>query len=105
MKYGDTSGLEDDDEEEDNKKDINTIINKYESDIMILKTNKEKNNGEKVHNNLIDNKNSDITSQYSKRTKNTSKFSYKSSRYENDNIKIYDDDLNKIFQVALEINQ
>ena len=40
MKNGISSGMEDDEEEED-KKDIDKIINKYESKLMILKINKE----------------------------------------------------------------
>ena len=94
MKNRISSGMEDDEEEED-KKDINKIINKYESKLMILKNNKEDVFNEKTHNNIIDNKNSDIISQNSGRTKYTSKFSDKSGKYKNNNIKIFDEDLNK----------
>ena len=95
MKNGISSGMEDDEEEED-KKDINKIISKYESKLMILKINKEEEfNNEKTHNNIIENKNSDIISQNSIGTKYTSKFSDKSGKYENNNIKIFDEDLNK----------
>ena len=65
------------DDNEENPKDINNIINKYESNLMIFKKD-----------------NSEITSQNSKRTKNTSNFSV-SNKYRNDNIKILEEDFNK----------
>ena len=80
MKYSQSSGVEDD---EDNKKDINFIIEKYKS----YSENKIKSNDN------IENKASYITSQYWKRTKNSSSITDKSNQ--NSNIKIFEEDLNK----------
>jgi hypothetical protein len=71
MQCHNISDFEDDENE---PKNINNIINKYESKMMILNSNK---NNNKI-NDMIDNKSSDFTSQNSRRTKN-SNFSHKNS--------------------------
>ena len=89
-----TSSIVGGDLEEEDPNDINKIIKKYESNIMILNNNKSENIIKKDE--LIDRKNTDFTSQYSKRTKNSSNNSDKT--YENNNninMKLYEEDLNK----------
>ena len=72
MQCHNISDFEDDENE---PKNINNIINKYESKLMNLNSNKNK---DKV-NNIIENKSNDLISQYSKRTKNSSNFSHQFS--------------------------
>ena len=89
MKYSQFSGVEDyAEDDEDQKKDIKGIINKYE-----LNNYNNYSENKIISNDNIENKNSDIISQYSKRTKNSSNFIDKSNL--NNNIIIYVDDLNK----------
>ena len=72
MQCHNMSDFEDDESE---PKNINNIINKYESKMVILSSNQ---NNNKI-NDIIDNKSSDLTSQNSKRTKNSSKFTHENS--------------------------
>ena len=91
MNFPNISGT--DIENDDCNDDINRIIQKYESNIMILNNNK---NETKIKNNeIIQHKNTDFTSQHSKRTKNSSNNSDKNYENNNINIKLYEDDLNK----------
>ena len=83
----------DDLKEEEDSNNINTIINKYESQFMTLKNNK-KNFNNKSNNNISDSQINDSISHNSKRTKNTSSISDKVSK-NNKNIKIFEEDLNK----------
>ena len=84
MQCHNISDFEDD---ESDPKNINNIINKYESKIENLADNKNKN---KI-NDIIDNKSSDFTSQNSRRTKNSSNFSQKNKI---GNIKVLIEDSN-----------
>ena len=79
-------------EEEDFSKDINKIINKYSSKIIDINNNTIKK--------LIDNKDSEFTSQYSKRTKNSSNFSEKINK-NNNIIQIDEEDINKNISSSL----
>ena len=92
MKTSTTVG---DDFEEEDPNDINKIIKKYESNIMILNNNKTGNKNKIKNDDLITHKNSDCTSQNSKRTKNSSNNSEKTYENNNINMKLYEEDLNK----------
>ena len=91
MQCHNISDFEDD---ESDPKNINNIINKYESKIGNLADNKNKN---KI-NDIIDNKSSDFTSQNSRRTKNSSNFSQKNKI---GNIKVLIEDSNNNYSSSI----
>ena len=77
------------------EEDLNKIINKYSSKIIDIN-----NNTIKKSNDLIDNKDSEFTSQYSKRTKNSSNCSEKINK-NNNIIQIDEEDINKNISSSL----
>jgi len=87
--------ISDSEDDENEPKNINNIINKFESKIISL-------NNKKI-NDMIDNKSCDFTSQNSRRTKNSSNFSKKiTDENKNDNIKFLIEDSSKNISSSIE---